>query len=80
MEHSQLPQWTCLFLATLVVFLLPISNLYAQGMMGGSQSCPMCGSMGWGGMILGALLILSIIAVLVALSIYLFRKSRGPQH
>lgn len=46
----------------------------AQGMM--SESCPMCGAMGWPGMILGALLILAVIAALIALTIFLIRRSR----
>ncbi|MDZ4660546.1 MAG: hypothetical protein SGJ18_02885 [Pseudomonadota bacterium] len=40
------------------------------------MSCPMCGVMGWGGMILGGLLIVSVIAAFGALAIYLIRRSR----
>ncbi len=48
----------------------------AEEMMGGKMSCHMCGAMGWGGMILGGVLILATIGVLVSLTIYLIRRSR----
>lgn len=49
---------------------------HAQGMMDGF--CPMCG-MGWGGMVLSGLLVLSLIAALIALTIYFIRRSKGPR-
>lgn len=49
----------------------------AAEMADGKMSCPMCGAMGWGRMILGAILILSLIAALVALTIFLIRRSRS---
>jgi hypothetical protein len=54
------------------------SMLFGQGMEGMSGSCPMCGGMGWGGMILGGLLVIALIAALVALTIFLIRRSRSP--
>lgn len=66
------------FLAV-VLFLLPASILLGQEMGNMSGSCPMCGAMGWGGMILGGLLAIALIAVLVALAIFLIRRSR-PFH
>ena len=47
---------------------------HAENMMAGS--CPMCGAMGWGGMILGAALAAAIIATLIALTVFLIRRSR----
>lgn len=64
-------------LAACVILFVP-QALYAEEMMGGKMSCPMCGVMGWGGMILGGVLILAIIAALVALTLYLIRRSRQP--
>lgn len=64
------------FVFILGLLLSPV-NALAQSMM--SDSCPMCGAMGWGGMILGGLLVLALISTLVALSIYLIRRSRPPQ-
>jgi len=55
------------------LFALPA---YAEGMMSGS--CPMCGAMGWGAMILGGVLALAAIAALIALAIFLVRRSRPP--
>lgn len=57
-------------------FLFSPVNALAQGMMSGS--CPMCGAMGWGSLILGGILVLAIISALVALTIYLVRRSRPP--
>lgn len=57
------------------IFLFGKSAL-AQDMMSGS--CPMCGAMGWGGVILGGVLLLALIAALVALTIFLIRRSRPP--
>lgn len=50
----------------------------AQEMM--SESCAMCNSMGWMGMILVSFLVLAIVAVLIALAIFLIRRSRSPSH
>lgn len=70
------PGWLSLAFST--VFLLS-SAVFAQGMMKDGMSCPMCGAMGWGGMILGAVLMIAVIAVLFSLALYLFRRSRtGP--
>lgn len=55
------------------LFALPA---YAEGMMSGS--CPMCGAIGWGAMILGGVLALAAIAALIALTIFLVRRSRMP--
>lgn len=52
------------------------NSAYAQDMM--SDSCPMCGAMGWGGMILGGILILAIIGALIALTVFLIRRSHSP--
>ncbi len=64
-----------------MIFLIA-STAYGQEMMGSKMSCPMCGAMGWGGMILGGLLIISVIAALVALTLFLIRRSRSerPSH
>lgn len=64
-----------------MIFLIA-STAYAQEMMGSKTSCPMCGAMGWGGMILGGLLTISVIAALVALTLFLIRRSRSerPSH
>ena len=58
--------------------LLATFSARAQETMGGGMSCPMCGAMGWGGMILGGVLIVSVIAALIALTLFLVRKSRSP--
>jgi len=73
------------YLMKIVAFFLIFSNtslVFAQessGMMGNmhGSSCLMCGAMGWGGMVLGAVLLLSASAALIALAIYLIRRSRG---
>ncbi len=52
------------------------SPAYADGMMSGS--CPMCSAMGWGGMILGGVLAIAAIAALIALTVFLIRRSRPP--
>jgi len=57
---------------TSLIFLPQLTE--AQEMMG--QSCPMCETMGRTGMILGVLLALAFIAALVALTIFLIRRSR----
>lgn len=57
--------------------LLTAFSVRAHEAMGGGMLSPMCGAMGWGGMILGGILIISIIAVLIALTLYLVRKSRS---
>ena len=49
---------------------------FAEGIM--SDSCPMCGVMGWGTMILGGVLALAAIAALIALTVFLIRRSRPP--
>lgn len=68
-------------LVSFVIGTLFMTNeAHAQGMMGGNMSCPMCGAMGWGGMILMGLLIVSVIAALVALSYFLIRRSRAHSH
>lgn len=61
---------------------LTTTKTHAQGMMEGNMSCPMCGAMGWGGVILGGLLSISVIAALVALTLFLIRRSRSerPSH
>jgi len=64
-------------LAICFMLLFP-QGAHAQEMMGGKMSCPMCGAMGWGGMILGGVLILSVIAIFVALALFLVRRSRSP--
>lgn len=61
--------------AILMTQFMPLS-LKAADMMGGYMSCPMCGTMGWGGMIFGGLLMLAVIGALVSLVIYLLRRSR----
>lgn len=69
----------CILMIALAMFISLPSSVFAQGMMGGNASCPMCGAMGWGGMILGGVLILAVIAALVALTIFLIRRSRLQQ-
>lgn len=62
---------------SLVFTLIVISNrALAQGM----GSCPMCGPMGWTGMILGGVLVLALIAALIALTVFLVRRSRQGSH
>lgn len=67
------------FFATFSILLVALpASAQMDGMMSGN--CTMCGAMGWGGMILGFILIVAIIAALGALTLYLFRKSqRFPQ-
>lgn len=45
-------------------------------MVNGEGGCLMCSAIGWGGMILGALLIVSALSALLALTVYLLRRSR----
>lgn len=66
-----------IFLALLRVIFWPVTSL-AEGMMSG-DSCMMC-SMGRGGMILGTLLGIALLAMLIALAVFLFRRSRGGGH
>lgn len=61
--------------ASALVLLIDIAS--AQNMMGGQMSCPMCGAMGWGGMILGGLMMIAIITALFSLAVYLIRRSRS---
>ncbi len=59
------------------LFLLISKNAFAQGMMGGTfASCSMCNSMGWGGMALGMLMMISMFAAFIALVVFLVRRSR----
>ena len=59
--------------------MLATFSINAQEVMGGGMSFPICGAMGWGGMVLSGVLIISFIAALVALAVFLIRKSRSPQ-
>ncbi len=61
-------------LGTWATLFAPLGH--AEGMMSGS--CPMCSAMGWGGMILGGVLALAAIAALIALTVFLIRRSRPP--
>ncbi len=36
----------------------------------------MCGGMGWGGMILGGALMISVIVAVISLTVFLIRRSR----
>jgi len=61
----------------LTVFLPQI--LFAQemgGSMMGEDGKSCCGSMGAGGMVLRVALVLAVIGALIALSVFLFRRSR----
>lgn len=69
MENIRQAVWLCLVSFSLV---FP-SMLLGQGMEG----CSMCGVMGWAGMVLGGLLAIALIAALVALAIFLIRRSRS---
>ena len=66
--------------ALLVVLLLvPMVALAQQGMPMGKDRmmmCPMCGAGGIVLMVLGGLLVLAATAALVALTLFLLRKSR----
>lgn len=64
------------YLLSLTVFLLSVPLAVAEESSMQHGSCPMCGAMGWGGMALGAVLLLSVSAALVALAVFLVRKSR----
>ena len=46
-----------------------------KGMQGGG-SCPMCGAMGGGGLVLGGILLIAVIGALASLSVFLIRRSR----
>lgn len=80
--RSFMPRIIQLFSLTFATMLLSTHQVYAEEMAGGKMLCPMCGAMGWGGMILGGLLMVSVIAALGALTIYLIRRSRSahPGH
>lgn len=63
----------------LILSIATTSTLYADdgdGMMNGM--CPMCANMGPWGMILGVAFALATIAALVALTMFLVRRSKGP--
>lgn len=63
---------------SIFVVFIPTS-LLAQNMMSSGMSCSMCSTMGWGAMILGGLLVISLIAVCVALTIFLVNRIKsGP--
>jgi len=73
------------YIATLITFFFMILNaslVFAQkseiemmkGM--GGQGCLMCGAIGWGGMVLGTVLLLSISVALIILPIFLIRRRR----
>ena len=66
------------FFTILALISLNASTVLAQGMMGDTfASCPMCNNMGWGGMTLGVLKMISIIIGFIALVIFLIRRSRS---
>jgi hypothetical protein len=56
------------------------NNAAAQEMMRGKMSCPMCGTMGWGGMVFGGVLMIAMMTAFVALVVYLIRRSRKMPH
>lgn len=61
-----------------------MQGMQGMGGMGGTcpYNCPMCGMMGGPmgivTMVLGGALVLAVIGVLVALTVFLFRRSRPP--
>ncbi len=62
------------------LFLSGSHSVHAEDGMGMMNSmCPMCGSMGPWGMALGIVFILAVIAALIALTVFLVRRSRDPQ-
>lgn len=65
----------CFFLLILTYFWSLSS--FAQGMDSMSGSCPMWGGMGWTGMILGGLFTAALISALIALTIFLLRRSHS---
>lgn len=71
-----------LFSFVVIVFGLAICFLgtlvHAQGMMSGM--CPMCGAMGWGSMLLSALIGIALLALIVAGIVYLVKKTRQLPH
>lgn len=65
------------FLLPLILILTPslsFAQMSNQSMM---DSCEMCGSMGWFGMLLGGLFMLSIFVAVIFLIIYIFKKLNG---
>lgn len=65
------------FLLAVLLAYFMFSVAIAQGMGGGMMDgdCPMC-NMGWFGGLVMLALVLAVIAVLVAIAVYLFRRSR----
>lgn len=60
------------------LLLLTAKNAFAQGWMGGTfNSCPMCNNMGWGGMTLGLLMMVAVVAAFIALAVFLVRRGRS---
>ena len=66
------------FVLMLSLLSLPARFAAAEPMMGRGMEgmCPMCGTWGWAGMLLGLVLVLAVIALLVAATVYLIRRSR----
>lgn len=69
-------------LSLLLTMLVPLGAVFAAASAGDQPQgyCPMCQVMGggtmWVGLVLVWLLIAALIGVLVALAVYLFRRSR----
>lgn len=76
MNHSQKNELQLLNLIYIFTLLTAPSAAAAQGVMDG-QACPMCGSdMMLFGSVMGFVLVIAVIAALIALSVFLVRRSR----
>lgn len=74
---SKMPHPALLLPLSLSLLIFLTDKAQAQERMSGRMSCPMCGGMGWGGMIIGVLMMIAVLAVLIALVVFLIRRSRS---
>ena len=80
MEHRYLkmpPSVRMIFLLLGTIVLWATEMQAQEKSMREGMSCPMCGAMGWGGMILGGFLMISVIVAFVSLSVFLVRRNRA---
>ena len=74
-----MPHRASMIATVLLTLLVPIVAVAQQGMpmaKDGMMMCPMCGAGGIVLMVLGGLLVLAATAALVALTLFLLRRSR----
>ena len=77
MEHRYLkmPQSSRIIFLWLGTIFMWATEMQGQekSMREGMSSCPLCGAMGWGGMVLGGFLMISLIVAFIALAVFLLR-------